>query len=229
MAPLLRYNDAARRIADSVVFRLGTQGRPIALMTSELYGNSGRTFVLNHEFLAVDNPRVRVNRDEFVWIPPKGTEVGFQPLQDEPSPADTERGRLAQLKKISSRFTAREPWRGTQFALRILPTPIDRYVPSKNANADGAIFTFVQGVNPEAVLLLETDGKGWTFGWARLGQAKITRSRTRTVGRSGKCHQGAVARRMKLRPDILRSNATSRFPSNWKLTTNPIPASRGIP
>src|SRR5216684_4505425 len=54
MAPLLRYNDLPRTIADSTIFRLGTKGRPIAIVTAELYGRKGRQFLLNQEFLAID-------------------------------------------------------------------------------------------------------------------------------------------------------------------------------
>jgi hypothetical protein len=36
--PLLRYNDVPRGVADSMVFRLGIKGRPIAIITCELYG-----------------------------------------------------------------------------------------------------------------------------------------------------------------------------------------------
>ena len=68
----------------------------------------------------------------------------------------------------------KEFWNNNQFEIRVLPTQIDRYVPSDKPNADGAIFAFVLGVNPEAILLTETDGTEWTYAWARLGKAKLT-------------------------------------------------------
>jgi hypothetical protein len=173
MTPLLRYNDPPRGIADSVIFRLGTRGRPIALVTAELYGGTGRQYALSHEFLAIDNPRVTVQRDVFRWQPPKEAGVTFKPLATDQRPSETARARLAQFKELAGRFTAREEWRGVQMELRVLPTPIDRYVPSDKPNADAAIFAFVQGVNPEAVLLLETDGKEWSYAWARLAAAQV--------------------------------------------------------
>lgn len=173
MTPLLRYNDTLRGIADSVIFRLGTKGRPIALVTAELYGGNGRQYSLNHEFLAIDTARVKIQRDVFRWQPPKEAGVNFQAFDIGEPPAKTPRARLAQLKHFAGRFTAREEWNRVETELRLLPTPIDRYVPSDMPNADAAMFAFVQGVNPEAVLLLETDGTGWSFGWARLGAAQV--------------------------------------------------------
>jgi hypothetical protein len=173
MTPLLRYNDTPRGIADSVIFRLGTRGRPIALVTAEIYGGTARQYLLNHEFLAIDDPRVRVKRDMFRWQPPKEAGVKFQRLDAGQPPSESARGRLAQIKQLAGRFTAREEWNRVEMELRVLPTPIDRYVPSDKPNADAAIFAFVQGVNPEAVLLLETDGKAWSYAWARLGAAKV--------------------------------------------------------
>ena len=35
-----------------------------------------------------------------------------------------------------------------------------------------AMFAFVWGVNPEALLFLETDGTTFSFAWARLGAAQ---------------------------------------------------------
>jgi len=41
--------------------------------------------------------------------------------------------------------------------------------------ADGALFLLSYGTNPEAVLFVESDGKEWHFGLARLsGAARMT-------------------------------------------------------
>src|SRR4029077_7064775 len=101
LTPLLRYNDTPRRIADSVIFRLGTRGRPIVLVTAELHDGNGRQFCLNQEFLAIDDPRVRVQRDAFRWQPPKDAGVSFQKFETDQLPADTARARLAQLKQLA--------------------------------------------------------------------------------------------------------------------------------
>ena len=72
LTPLLRYNGTATHgIADSMIFRLGGKGRPIALVTAELYGGNGRQFLLNHEFLAIDDSKIQLKRDKFLWMPPR--------------------------------------------------------------------------------------------------------------------------------------------------------------
>lgn len=171
--PLLRYNDVTRGILDSCVFRVGTKGRPVALVSAELYGREGDRFLLNHEFLAVHQPKVRMRRDNFVWepeAPPEGT-LKFQELLDAERPAANPRLRLAQMRKLADRFSATEQVGKSLIVLRRMGTPIDRYQPSDKPNADGAIFAYVWGVNPESLLLLETDGQTWSYGWAPLSSA----------------------------------------------------------
>lgn len=172
--PILRYSHAPRNIADSMVFRLGTKGRPIALVTAELYGGTGRQFLLCQEFLAIDDADFQLTCNKFHWTPPKNSGIKFQRLESDQTPAATARLRLAQFRQLAERFDARETWQGVETQLRVLPTPIDRYEPEQKPNSDGAIFAFVQGVNPEALLLLETNGKDWNYAWARLSAAQVT-------------------------------------------------------
>ncbi len=54
-----------------------------------------------------------------------------------------------------------------------MPQPIDRYADAENGIADGAAFAFANGTNPEVGMLLETDGKTWSFGVFRLSTAAI--------------------------------------------------------
>ncbi|MGH7199498.1 MAG: hypothetical protein ACREJB_02770, partial [Planctomycetaceae bacterium] len=172
LKPLLRYSDVTRGIADSAIWRLGTSGRPIAIVTSELYGGGGRQFLLNHEFLAIDNPRLRLQRDSFEWQPSEGA-LKFQSIEFEVRPSQNPRLRLSQFKRLAARFSAQQELNRSKIVLRQTPTPIDRYLPSGKPNADGAIFAFVWGVNPEALLFLETDGTNWSYAWARLGAARV--------------------------------------------------------
>ena len=57
--PLLRYNDVTRGILDSVIFRVGTKGRPAALISAELYGREGERFLLNHDPEEEEKPRAK--------------------------------------------------------------------------------------------------------------------------------------------------------------------------
>src|SRR5262245_642308 len=54
--PLLRYSDPTRApsvLLDAGVWRLGTEGRPKALVTVELYRRPNGTRVLSYEFLSI--------------------------------------------------------------------------------------------------------------------------------------------------------------------------------
>jgi len=170
--PLLRYNDVTRGILDSVVFRVGTKGRPVALVTAELYGRAGTTFLLNHEFVALSEPKLRAKRDGFVWEPSRGN-LSFQELRDAPPPVENGRLRLAQMRRLAERFTATQTVGTSQIVLRLVATPLDRYEPSEKPRADGALFAFAWGVNPEAALFVESDGQKWLYAWAPLSSAPL--------------------------------------------------------
>jgi hypothetical protein len=170
--PLLRYNDVTRGILDSVVFRVGTKGRPVALISAELYGREGKKFLLNHEFVALYEPKLQMERDVFAWKPPTGT-LTFQEFSSAEPPAENPRLRLTQMRRLSEQFTASQMVGASRIELRRMATPLDRYEPSSDARADGSLFAFAWGVNPEAVLFIETDGQKWIYGWAPLSSAPL--------------------------------------------------------
>jgi len=172
--PILRYNDPTRSIADSALWRIGTKGRPIAIVTTEVYGPAtNNRFQINHEFLALERPRFRLTCGQFLWAPPTETTLKFMPLETDLRPADKPQLRLIQMKRLSEKFTLREFHQNNEIQLRTLPNPIDRYEPSDNPHSDGAIFAGVWGVNPEILLFIETDGQAWSYAFARMGAAKL--------------------------------------------------------
>ena len=80
------------------------------------------------------------------------------------------------MKTIAERFTAAVDTSGN-FAnpeqLRLLTTPIYRYSATAHGILDGALFAFVQGTNPEVLMLVEADATapaatGWRYGFARM-------------------------------------------------------------
>lgn len=170
--PLLRYNDVTRGILDSCVFRVGTKGRPVALISAELYGRQGERFTLNHEFVALYQPKMKMQRDVFIWEPPAGN-LTFQELPKAEPPVENPRLRLTQMRRLAEQFTASQMVGDSRIELRRLATPIDRYEPSDKPRADGSIFAFAWGVNPEAVLFIESDGEKWLYAWAPLSSAPL--------------------------------------------------------
>lgn len=172
--PILRYNDPARNIADSAVWRIGSKGRPIALVTSEVYGPfENSRYQMNHEFLAIDNPRLTIQCGNFRWMPPADTTLKFQKFDTPEKPSEKAPVRLSQMKRLSLRFAMRQEYEGNKIELRLRPTPIDRYTPSDKPRADGAIFAAVWGVNPEVLLFIETDGETWSYAFCRSSSANL--------------------------------------------------------
>ena len=170
--PLLRYNDATRGILDSCVFRVGLKGRPAALISAELYGRQGERLLLNHEFVALYQPKMQMQRDAFHWEPPAGN-LTFQELPKAEPPVENPRLRLTQMRRLAEQFSASQMVGTSRIELRRLATPIDRYEPSDKPRADGSIFAFAWGVNPEAVLFIESDGEKWLYAWAPLSSAPL--------------------------------------------------------
>ena len=97
----------------------------------------------------------------------------FKPIPNAPAPDATPQRRLRQLREIARRFASHEEVKDEKCELRLLPTPVDRYSPSKADRADGAIFFFTFGTNPEVVLLIESDGKGWSYAAGRMTGAQV--------------------------------------------------------
>jgi len=170
--PLLRYSDPTRGILDSVVFRVGTKGRPVALISAELYGRNGQQFLLNHEFIALYEPKFMMKRDVFVWQPTQGNLV-FQEVPATEAPVETPRLRLTQMRRLAEQFSSSQMVGKSKIILRLMPAPLDRYEPSDKNRADGALFAFAWGVNPEAALFIESDGLKWYYAWAPLSSAPL--------------------------------------------------------
>ena len=167
--PLLRYNDVTRGILDSVVFRVGTKGRPAALITAELYGREGTTFLLNHEFVALNEPQLRAKRDQFVWQPSQGN-VNFKEFRDAEPPVENARLRLAQMRRLAEQFTATQTVGTSQIVLRRISTPLDRYEPSDKPRADGALF--VATGDQGKIFRVTAAGHGEVY--YETGQAHVT-------------------------------------------------------
>jgi hypothetical protein len=168
--PVFRYDDAARGYVDAAVWRLGSEGRPKALVTTELHPRFFNRPRIVFEYLSLSDEGYQVG----TWAPATSA-LQFQTIPDAPVPADTTRARTLQLGRIADRFAASEFAENEPAELRLLPNAVLRYTPGSEAGADGAVYFFVYGTNPEAALLVETDGSEWKFAVGRLsGAAKMT-------------------------------------------------------
>ncbi len=171
--PIFRYTDPARTYVAAAVWKLGDKGRPQALITTELHRQHAGSPRIVYEFLSLTPTRFTASGGDVRWAP-EGSALEFKPLPDAPAPDMTPARRLLQLRAIAKRFAGHEMLGKERCELRLLPQPVDRYTPSSDERADGAIFLVTFGTNPEAALFLESDGKAWSYAAGRLaGATKI--------------------------------------------------------
>lgn len=171
--PIFKYNDPARGYVAASVWKLGDQGRPKALIAVELHRAAyNRQPSICFEYASLTKTPFKVFADEKLVWSPRGTLYNFKPIPDAPEPEGTPQLRLIQMRAFAKRFASNEIVNNETCELRLLPQPVDRYVPSKAKQADGAVFFFTFGTNPEVVLLIESDGQRWEFAAGRLTGAE---------------------------------------------------------
>jgi len=178
-APILRYDDKARRIQDSTIWAWGATGRPCAVLKLELnpFRASDRHWL--YGIVSLSPKLIKVQADEgWQW---SATEPGLV-LHDVPeasAPAGTEALRLGQMKTLSRRFEAYEhDGLHGRLQLRLLVHPIHRYSDQPSGLLDGSIFGFAYGTNPDMLLVIEARRQAgsrpkWQYGVARLGAGRL--------------------------------------------------------
>ena len=182
--PLFRYDDVPRGYLDGAVWRLGGKGRPFAIVTTELhprYGmqSSGKNNPkIVYDLLSFHERGFSSSSPDVSWSPVESATEMKRIVKLAPKVADSDTKRLIQLRQLARRFLAyqhvkEEGFGDERVVLRLLPKNIDRYQPTQNEKSDGAIFLFVNGRMPGILMLLETDGEHWQYGFARLSAPSI--------------------------------------------------------
>jgi hypothetical protein len=180
--PLLRYSDPTRGggtgeaatnvLLDAGLWRLGTEGRPTALVTVEIYQGPDGARVLAFEFLSLSEAAFSLrHKTEKVRWDATGSALELKELPDAPKPAATAAARLPQMRQLARRFGAKERVNNESIECRLLTQPIDRYHSAEKV-VDGAIFAYANGTNPELGVVLECDGERWRYGALRFTAAE---------------------------------------------------------
>jgi hypothetical protein len=165
--PVLRWPNSTRDTHEGATFVWIRDGRPEAIAC--VWENGG---FWSHAFHSLSDKKLigRYNGRIFWQTEKPGTE--FTRFPDAPEPADSAVKRLSQMKDLARRFKCRltELDRKKE-ELRFLPRPIFRYQTDRKDLIDGALFAWVQGTDPEVVLVLEAarrDGKSeWRYALTR--------------------------------------------------------------
>lgn len=175
--PVLKWSNPAAGEIHGNVFLWTSRGRPVVV--GALFKWFTPHTHMSHEFHSLaETPLAGRYGEREVWRAPQAG-VTFAPLAAAPPPADTPAHRLIQMRRLAREFTAAKRDRdGGVGELRLLTQPVYRYADPAGGLLDGALFTFVQGTDPEVFLLLEArDDRGaprWTFAAARMNSVAFT-------------------------------------------------------
>jgi len=119
---------------------------------------------LKHEFHSLSTEPVVAERGGSV-VHRFGPGVEWKPLSGSPQPSEQRPLRLAQMRRLAERFRVRvgnKEWSET----RLLSQPV--YRSPASATEDITVFLFVQGTDPECVLLLKAvPAEGWRYSLTR--------------------------------------------------------------
>lgn len=167
--PIFKYDDPARGLVSAGLWRLGPKGRPLAIISTELQPRFYGSPRIIYEFLSLTPKAFSITSTDSRWSP-SASEIEFKPIPNAPEPAENAPQRLIQMRAQARRFTASEVVK-ERFELRLMPQPIERYTPEGSDRADGSMFLLAFGLNPEAILFIESDGKQWNYAIGRLAGA----------------------------------------------------------
>jgi hypothetical protein len=163
-APVLRWPNPTREVPDGATFVWTRDGRPLAI------GCMWRFRGLGFAFHSLSPQPIQATRgDQVVWKCDKRGII-LEPFPDAPVPTKTATTRVKQMRDLARRFNCRLVGQGKE-DLRLLTQPL--YVWDSNGDKlpDLALFGFVQGTDPEVILLLETAdgarGQEWRYALTR--------------------------------------------------------------
>jgi len=168
--PVIRWRNVARgQQGEAMMVVWPHNGRPIAM--ASIYPWAG---FMVHEFdsLSRDNKVTAREEGRVIWSPTTAG-VEFNPVPNAPKPATSPAERLRQMKAIAAEFKATMTgWsadNSDREELRLLPRPLYRYdhtgTKPEPSLVDGGLFAYVQGTDPEVVLVLEAVGTAEKADW----------------------------------------------------------------
>ena len=174
--PLLQWSNPVAGSIHGSVFVWTDRGRPEVI--GSLYKWSSPNKHLGVELHALGTGRVSGDRNgRPIWKPTR-TGPDREPIPGAPVPGPTPTARLRQMRALAKSFSATETTRAAVGReLRLLPQPLYRYESTDPEVVDGGLFAFVEGTDPEIVLLIEArrgaDGPRWHFAAARLNSCVL--------------------------------------------------------
>lgn len=165
--PVLRWPNATRDTREGATFVWTLNGRPEAIGC--VWENGG---YWAHAFHSLSGSKLIAQHNSRTFWQPEKAGIEFSPFSQAPEPAESAVKRLSQMKDLARRFRSRLPEADRKSEeLRLLPRPLYRYKTERKDLIDGALFAFVQGTDPEVILVLEAvrqNGKSeWRYALTR--------------------------------------------------------------
>ena len=177
--PALSWSNPERRTPAGAMFLWTAAGRPQVALC--LYPDGEQ--VIDLEFQSLSEQALTADSDNQLLWQPNEPGVRWQPIDKASRPARSAFLRMRQMRVLARQFSAKlVPPNKNPIELRLLDTPVYRYqLDEPNARKssrpddvliDGAVFTFVQGTDPEVLLLMEAyqdgDQQAWRYALARM-------------------------------------------------------------
>jgi hypothetical protein len=177
--PVLRWNQPVRGGDDGAVYVWLDNGRPAAIGTVFAWPLPDGDRVVTHEMhaLAVKSLSAKYKGQE-VWTVGKPA-LEFKPASNTLAPAESAPQRLAQIRALGREFTAKAvDQKEGSWELRLLGQPLYRYELKDDPDLlDGAVLAFVQGTDPEILLILEARRYSkqvrWEYALARFSDMSL--------------------------------------------------------
>jgi len=177
--PVLKWSNPVIGEMYGEVFLWTSKGRPVVLWSLHRW-YSAQTHQPHEavEYLLLTTDRIVGEKNgQAVWTPSRPG-IEMKPIPEAPTPAEMPAQRLRQMRELAKDFTGRQTSRqGVDRDMRLLPQPIYRYEAAESPLIDGGLFAFVQGTDPEVVLLIEARQVGgqprWQYGLARMTSIEL--------------------------------------------------------
>ena len=147
--PVLTWPNPTRETPEGGTFIWTLDGRPEAIACIWKHGILSLAFhsLSTSKLTAQDGP-------ETAWHC-ESPGISLATFADAPQPAESATKRLVQMKQLARRLQCRLVDGDLSEELRLLPTPLYRYKTDREDLVDGGLFAFVQGTDPEVILMLE--------------------------------------------------------------------------
>ncbi|HEY2250159.1 MAG TPA: hypothetical protein VGH74_03820, partial [Planctomycetaceae bacterium] len=170
---------------DATLWAWGKSGRPSVV--AAIHEDRGPKNAWSCEMVSLANQAVSIaGKPGWEWTPAKSG-IEWKNVPGAPVAGKTAIARSAQIKDLANRFTSTGHYRnGNIIELRLMGKPLHRYADPEQGLVDGAIMAFVEGTNPETLLLIECRGDqenkpAWFYGLARMSGGHLVARLEETV------------------------------------------------